>query len=278
MSKRNLKVSIAGLSILLEVDTAEGYQLLEHWLSKFKLKRWSDKFKKDTRQEFTIHFSSDEKRFKFGLEEGTTDNSGGIIQLRVGMGQIDRINKYAEGPDAAAVNRELAEFLFSNFLRITVQYVLPKFGGILVHASAVVDKRKSYVFIAPNEGGKTTVAQKTGKFILSDDCIGLNRIHGLWNACATPWGDIYNYGRYPVAGLFFIYKSDRLKLSRMDKLLAVKKLFSNVCISFPTSRQREPDIFENMLSILDQICSEIPVYNLWFRKEDNVLNEIMKDT
>lgn len=267
MLNRNLSVNIAGLNVLLETDTQEGFLLLERWLREYK---------NDTEPDFTIRFFKEENRFKFGFEEEVADDSDRIIQLRVGMGHIDFERKYAEGPDAAAVNRELARFLFTNFLRITVQYLLPGYGGILIHASAVVDKNKGYVFVAPNDGGKTTVAQKTGKVILSDDCVGLNRLNRKWHTWATPWGDINNYGRYPVAGIFFLVKSRRLKCSSLDKLSAIKRLFSNVSLSFPTSPQREPDIFENILSILETVCNEVPVYSLKFRKDDNIFDEIVK--
>ena len=239
MSSRKLKVNIAGLNILLEIDTREGFLLLEEWLREYK---------KDSDSDFTIHFFHDEKLFSFGFEEHAADDSDKIIQMSVKMGHIDYPNRYAMGPDAAMVNKELARFLFSNSLRIVVQYVLPMFGGILTHASAVVDNGKSYVFIGPNDGGKTTIAQNTGKVILSDDCIGLSRFEGGWNACATPWGNIHNSGLYPLAGIFFISKSDRLESARVDKLTAVKRLFSNICTSFPSSQKHASEILEYILS------------------------------
>jgi len=267
MSSRKLKVNIAGLSVLLEVDTREGYMMLEEWL---------EDYKNDTDPDFTLHFFHEEERFKLGFEGNLQGSSDEIIQMSVKMGHIDYQNRYAMGPDAAMINKELARFLFSNSLRIVVQYVLPKFGGVLIHASAVADNGKSYVFIGPNDGGKTTIAQNTGRVILSDDCIGLNRFEGGWNACATPWGNIHNYGLYPISGIFFISKSDRLESARVDKLTAVKKLFSNICTSFPSSQKHTSEIMENILSILEQVCCKIPAYNLWFRKDDNVFDEIIR--
>jgi len=269
MSSRKLKVNIAGLNVLLETDTREGYMMLEEWLQDYK---------KDADPDFTLHFFHEEERFKLGFEGNLQGGSDETIQMSVKMGHIDYKNRYAMGPDASMVNKELAKFLFSNSLRIVVQYVLPKFGGVLIHASAVVNNGKSYVFIGPNDGGKTTIAQNTGKVILSDDCIGLNHINGKWNAYATPWGNIHNCGLYPIAGIFFISKSDRLKSAREDKLSAVKKLFSNICTAFPSSQKHASEIFDYILSILEKVCGEIPVYNLWFKKDDNVFDEIKRCT
>jgi len=269
MSSRKLKVNIAGLNILLEVDTREGYTMLEEWLRDYK---------KDADPDFTLHFFHEEERFKLGFEGNLQGGADEIIQMNVKMGHIDYKNRYAMGPDASMVNKELARFLFSNSLRIVVQYVLPKFDGVLIHASAVADNGKSYVFIGPNDGGKTTIAQNTGKVILSDDCIGLSRFEGEWNACATPWGNIHNSGLYPIAGIFFISKSDRLESARIDKLSTVKKLFSNICTSFPSSQKHASEILEYILSIFEQVCGEIPTYDLRFRKDDNVFDEIKRWT
>jgi hypothetical protein len=267
MSSRKLKVNIAGLNVLLEVGTQEGYRMLEEWLRDFR---------KEADTDFTLYFSHEEERFRLGFEGNLQEDQDEIIQMSVKMGHIDNRNRCAMGPDAARVNKELARFLFSNSLRIVVQYVLPKFGGVLLHASAVVGNGKSYVFIGPNDGGKTTIAQNTGKVILSDDCIGLNRIDGEWNACATPWGNIHNSGLYPVACIFFISKSDRLESARVDRLSAVKRLFSNICTSFPSSQKEASKVLGYILSILEQVCGEIPAYTLRFRKDDNVFDEIKR--
>ncbi len=267
MSKKNLVVNIAGLNLYLETDTEEGFVILNEWLKDYKSNGDAD---------FSIHFYKDKKIFDFVLEENGYGKEKNM-KMQVMMGNVDLRKKFAFGPDASYINRELAKYLYSNFLRLVMQYVLPEYHGVLIHASAVMNEGEGYVFIGPNEGGKSTLAKKTGKLILSDDCIGLKYLNEKWYSCSTPWGDISSYGNFPMKGIYFINKSNALKIKKTEKIDAVKTLFSSVCVSFPKYPTENTEMIEHILSSVEQICCRVPIYNLEFRKNDNVFDEIFKD-
>ncbi|MBN1273908.1 MAG: hypothetical protein JXB26_16715 [Candidatus Aminicenantes bacterium] len=265
MSTNKLLIRITGLSIALEADTKKGYHLLDQWLRLYR---------KNSKPDFLVRFCEDKNLFTFSLENGSNDTPEKMMHMFVRMGQVDLKKKYAFGPDVSLINKELAQYIFSNFLRITLQYILPHFGGILVHASGISDKQKGYVFIGPNEGGKSTLAKNSGKKVLSDDCVGLVKRNGTWHACSTPWGSSSHAGTVPLQGIYFISKSQELNSSPISQLAAVKKLFSSICTSFPLTNPQHTETIENLFTAVEQICREIPAFNLNFRKKDNVFDEI----
>ncbi|MCX6556584.1 MAG: hypothetical protein NTW95_04005 [Candidatus Aminicenantes bacterium] len=92
---------------------------------------------------------------------------------------------------------------------------MPHFSAMLLHASAVVRKGKTAVFLAPDEGGKTTAARNSPEgTILCDDQVLVRQTHGGFQASGTPWGLYCNSKlQAPLSGLFLLEKSGHFALN-----------------------------------------------------------------
>jgi hypothetical protein len=188
------------------------------------------------------------------------------------MGHIDKNGDHAVLIDATPESVEVAGFVMDNLLRIALQYAMPKRGGVLLHSSAIVHEGKSLVFIAPNEGGKSTISANSGKPVLSDDCVGVQGLaDGGWLACATPWGRVHGKGEYPIEAMFFIEKSDKFFCEPVSSIDTVKRVFSNLSLTFSDIDKSSDTILDNILGVVTSLSMDVPAYRLGFRKDDNVI-------
>jgi hypothetical protein len=107
---------------------------------------------------------------------------------------------------------------------------LPRFNACLLHASAVVRRGKTAVFLAPDEGGKTTAAcLAPGGTILGDDQVPLRRHGNGFRAFGTPWGLHVDPKRQaPLAGLFLLDKASRFALARLTPRELVPHIWREV--------------------------------------------------
>jgi len=83
--------------------------------------------------------------------------------------------------------------------------LLPGFNAFPVHSSAVVRKGKAVCFLAPDKGGKTTVAKQVPEeTILNDDQVILRKEEDKFRLHSTPWGSIVNGPFSAPLGAFFL--------------------------------------------------------------------------
>ncbi|MGD2278798.1 MAG: hypothetical protein PVH45_01730 [Candidatus Omnitrophota bacterium] len=263
--------SIAGINICIDYDTPECGEVTREFLRDFLTAE-------DAVVDFCVKFSSEKKLLKFGFTHSEENEANNTIGMSVDMGSIKKDTSYAVLPDMADQSREVAEFILDNLLRICLQYIIPKYDGIILHSSSVVDEGKSFVFVAPNSGGKSTIASNTGRQVLSDDCVALRKYEdGTWMACGTPWGDVHSSGEFPVRAIFFIEKADRFYCEKIDPVSAAKGLFANSSFSFPDMEKYAHEILENVLDAVTGACGDIPVYMMGFRKDDNVMDLVKEE-
>ncbi len=143
---------------------------------------------------------------------------------------------------------------------------LIKFHGILLHASAVVYDGKAYLFSAPSGTGKSTHTSlwlrhfgEDKAYILNDDKPAIRKIRGRFYACGTPFSGKVDMSRNEQVPLQGICVLKRGETNTIRKLAAEEAVFY---ILNQTFRPYSKDNVEDMLGILDEIVSEIPVYEL----------------
>ena len=92
---------------------------------------------------------------------------------------------------------------------------LPRFDALMLHASAIVRNDFAAVFLAPDEGGKTTAVRLAPSgTILGDDQVIMRRRRGKFHVWGTPWGLHVNAMKHaPLAGLFLLKKAKRFSLT-----------------------------------------------------------------
>ena len=148
---------------------------------------------------------------------------------------------------------------------------LPKFDGLLLHASAVEFEGKAYLFSGPSTVGKSTHTrlwrQLLGEEVrfINDDKPALRRIDGKWYAYGTPWcgKDGINMNRkVPLAGICFLKQGYENSIARLSPREAMIRILSQTTKMIP-----EHSVVAQLMSHVDTLVREIPVYELENRPE-----------
>ena len=88
------------------------------------------------------------------------------------------------------IQNKSGQLLFYLFPEILYSFILPEFSGILLHACGVKMDNRIFVFLAPSEGGKSTIARlalKKRLILLNDDRIIVRKIRNKFYAFGNPW-------------------------------------------------------------------------------------------
>lgn len=139
-----------------------------------------------------------------------------------------------------------------------------RYGGFMLHSSAVAMDGAAYLFSADSGTGKST---HTGLWqkefgaarakILNDDKpvirIGKSKIY----ACGTPWSgknDISLCENVPIAGICFLERSAENWIKRVNGAEATAKLLKQ------TIRPNDKEGMNMLLHHVDKVLSEVPIY------------------
>ncbi|MDD5730492.1 MAG: hypothetical protein PHN57_05140 [Candidatus Omnitrophica bacterium] len=139
--------------------------------------------------------------------------------------------------------------------------------GLLLHASAVLDKGFSYVFFGPSESGKTTIARLSqARSVLSDEAVAITGGNGEFKAYATPFagefGSVKENTGGPVKAVFLIVKAKRFSHRIVGQKEALKELLRNNLVNIP-----DPVITNHLLDTLTLLVKEVPCYRLYFKPQ-----------
>ena len=156
--------------------------------------------------------------------------------------------------------------LNADLFRLLCGFLLLQDGGILLHASAVVNRGRAWVFSGPSGSGKTTIAGLAGdRRVLNDETIALRPGSRGFAACATPF---YGSGgpemaraneQAPLRALCFLRKADRFAHRRLSPAEVVGRAFPEVMLP-----KRDARVAERLLVALATLASEVPAYDLAF--------------
>lgn len=142
---------------------------------------------------------------------------------------------------------------------------LPEFGGFMLHASAVVYKDMAFLFSAPSGTGKSTHTQLwlkafDGAYILNDDKPAIKLTEGKAYAFGTPFSgktDLNVNRGVPIKGICMVVRAAENKIERIS---ADESLFE---ILNQTLRPTDESKMDKLLSVLDRLLAEVPVYRLY---------------
>ena len=144
-------------------------------------------------------------------------------------------------------------------------YQLTRFDGMLLHSSAVVLDGFAYLFTAPCGTGKSTHTALWQKVfgdravILNDDKPALRRLDGKWYAYGTPWSGKHDKSinmRVPLGGICVLARGAENKIAPFGGFPAIHALMEQ------TTRQKNAEFTGRMLSLLDTLLTEVPVFRM----------------
>ena len=143
---------------------------------------------------------------------------------------------------------------------------LIRFGGFMLHSSAVVMDGKAYLFTADSGTGKSTHTSLWKKTfgedrvqILNDDKPAIRIAKEGVYACGTPWSGktSQNINKIvPVAAIGFLERSEENWIERRNGGEMVGKLLKQ------TVRPPVKEEMDALLTYVDKVLTEVPVYAL----------------
>ncbi len=142
---------------------------------------------------------------------------------------------------------------------------LLRYGGFMLHSSAVVVDGKAYLFTADSGVGKSTHTMLWQEllgdkaFILNDDKPAVRLYNGEWYAYGTPWSgkhDISSNQRVKLGGIAVITRGEHNKIERFGGGKAVLEIFKQI------NRPKNPNARTIILDLLDNLFSTVPVWRL----------------
>lgn len=156
--------------------------------------------------------------------------------------------------------------LSPSLLRTLASLLLLREGGFLLHASAVVDKDRAWVFCGPSESGKTTIARLAGdRPVLNDETVAIvRRPHG-YAACATPF---FGEGgpnmarrnmEVPLRAIFFLHKASRFSARRVAAGAAVARAWAQLFVP-----KNDRAVVDHLLGSVVDVAQRVACFDLFF--------------
>ena len=149
---------------------------------------------------------------------------------------------------------------------------LLKFGGMMLHSSAVELDGKAYLFSGPSGMGKSTHTRLWQELfgdaakVFNDDKPAIRRLDdGVWYAYGTPWcgKDGININmRVPLAGICFLRRGKENVIRRLPANEALTQIIYQTMHRFKYAEN-----LDLMLGVVEGLVKEIPIYEFYNRPE-----------
>lgn len=190
-----------------------------------------------------------------------------------GADVVIRTDLYRQGHYGPRASEETLAYMESAY---QFYLELVKHDGFYLHASAVALENRAYLFSAPPGTGKSTHTRLWQNIfgpeaeVFNDDKPALRRLDGTWYAYGTPWcgKDGININmKVPLCGICFLKQAQENRIRRLTQQEAVQRILSQTIFRF-----EDASMLNAMLSSLDRLVREIPVYELENRPEPSAAN------
>ncbi len=144
-------------------------------------------------------------------------------------------------------------------------WALLRFGGMMLHSSAVEYEGRAYLFSGPSGMGKSTHARLwreafgEGVCVFNDDKPALRRFDGKWFAYGTPWcgkDGINQNKKVPLAGICFLRRGKENAIRRLSAAEILPRLMAQ------TPHNLGPNAMDCLLTLVEKLIAEVPVFEL----------------
>jgi len=145
---------------------------------------------------------------------------------------------------------------------------LLSFDAIIVHSAGLIIDDRAAVFMAHDEGGKTTVVRQATDncdFILSDDQVILKQGEGVIYAHGTPWS-LYTDGQKSarLGAFFLLEKADKFALSPLKPVESFEYIWNE---HFSYWEILPKALRLKAFDLVFAICHQVPAYRMKFSKD-----------
>lgn len=174
----------------------------------------------------------------------------------VPQSELERLMQNPGINEASAENIYTSDFFYTALL---------KFGGFMLHSSAVEVDGRAYLFSAPSGTGKSTHTSQWLKLfgdracIINDDKPAIRFVDGIAYAFGTPWSgksDLNVNVGVPIQGICVLERSEHNFIEPLDEGTAVYSILNQ------TIRPRTEDFMDNLLTLMDRVIATVPVWRM----------------
>lgn len=142
-------------------------------------------------------------------------------------------------------------------------------GDLLLHASAVAQGDRAWLFLGEGGAGKTTIATELNEdrtTLCVDKSLVSSRPDGILRVHATPFGDGLDApqrtGHAEIVGLFFIEQAEEHAVEKLSRWEATRRLLGNVI-----APSRDQLSVQRTMDAVGKIADLDAAFNLRFRKD-----------
>ena len=197
----------------------------------------------------------------------SSKNGAADITLNCDASRVLELNPQLRDPDNALYMGTGAYF----------SRELLRFDGTFLHASAVVQDGKAYLFSAHSGTGKSTHTEKWcrlfGARYLNDDKPALRLIDGQWMAFGTPWSGKHDLSApegAPLAGIAFLKRGEENRIVPITPQQALPRLMAQSLLKL---NKRQMEI---QLSLVDKLLRAVPLWELTCKNDDEAAQVAFK--
>ncbi|HVV17156.1 MAG TPA: hypothetical protein VHH90_08130 [Polyangia bacterium] len=154
---------------------------------------------------------------------------------------------------------EMSPFAVDTLLRVIFATLLPRAGGMLIHACGLRHAAVGVIFPGQSGAGKTTLARKApdADDVLSDEIVAVRRLDDGWRVFGTPfWGDFARGGismrSWPLRTVAFLTQTREIGMAPITSSDATLRLLG-CFMSFAVDRAS----VERSLAVAIQLCAEV---------------------
>jgi hypothetical protein len=175
------------------------------------------------------------------------------------------------------VDSDLKDVLFDPFTYpvsvLAYIYLVHYNGGLMIHASGVIDGGRGYLFTGLSGIGKSTMAklwQQKDATIINDDRLMIVPDNGLYKMHNTPmpyYTDVPKQGT--LSKIFLLKQSPQNYCRLVDGSIGYVRFMAN-CIQHFHSHQ----MVKKHLDIIENISSQVPIYELGFFPNTDIVDLI----
>jgi len=158
---------------------------------------------------------------------------------------------------------------------IVMHYLTVRSDAVMIHASCIYDGANGRIFSGFSGNGKSTMSKiwaDAGNLVINDDRLIIRKSDAGYVAYNTPmyYSDIPK--KAPLSGIYLISHSPVNRMKKLSGALAVSKV-----LAFCIQNNFEQKLIQNHLNFLSDLCAHVPVYELGFVPDTNVIKFVLEN-
>ncbi|MEI6554941.1 MAG: phosphoenolpyruvate carboxykinase (ATP) [Paludibacter sp.] len=158
---------------------------------------------------------------------------------------------------------------------IIMNYMTLFSEAVMMHASCAFDGKKARIFTGFSGAGKSTMSKiwsEAQNQIVNDDRLIVRKQDDRYYVHNTPMYYVDRPKKAPLSAVYLISHSPENKIKKLSGVAAMTRM-----MAFSIQNNFEKQFIQTRLDFFTALCSKIPVYDLGFVPDRNVVRFILEN-